>query len=187
LILEAKAMGLDGFCLTEHQALPDLTKIKQLGEENGVKIFQGNEITTAQGDVLVFGLDKNIQGIITAKKLKKEVDAVKGFSIAAHPFRGFKIIGLDELELDLEQACKRKIFKYVNAVEIKNGRVSEKENTMAQEVAQRLGLPGTAGSDVHTKGSLGKWVTVFDHDIQNEAELVKALWAGDFSTGSLKG
>lgn len=172
LILEAKEIGLDGFCLTEHQALPDVKEIKKLGLDNGIKIFQGNEITTAQGDILVFGLDENIEGIITAKKLHKRVEVAEGFSIAAHPFRGFKIVsmGEGEFDLDLEQACKKKIFQYVDAIEIGNGRVSEKENSIAQKVAKKLNLPGTAGSDVHSIGDLGKWVTVFDHDIKDEGQ-----------------
>ncbi len=186
VIEEACKIGLDGFCLTEHQALPNITEIKKQAFDNGIMIFQGNEITTAQGDVLVFGLKKNIEGIITAKKLQKEVETAKGFSIAAHPFRGFKMFGIDELETGLEQALKKKIFKYVHAIEIQNGRVSESENNMAKMVAQRLNIPGTAGTDVHGKGELGKWVTIFDRDIQTEEELVLALHSGNYSTASIQ-
>jgi len=63
LIQEARRIGLDGFCLTEHQVLWDLDEVERLADDKGIKIFRGNEITTAQGDVLVFGLDQDIQGI----------------------------------------------------------------------------------------------------------------------------
>lgn len=186
LIQEARAIGLDGFCLTEHQVLWDINEVEALGQANGIRIFRGNEITTAQGDVLVFGLDKDIKGIITVQELEKEVKAVNGFSIAAHPFRGFKVFGIGQLELGLDQACKKKVLKHVNAIEIRNGKVSDQENEMAQKVAEQLKMPGTAGSDAHRTGELGKWVTIFDNEIQDEAQLLSELHAGRFTIGSVR-
>jgi hypothetical protein len=46
---EMKKIGLDGFCLTEHQVLWDFEAIQELAGGSGLKIFRGNEITTAQG------------------------------------------------------------------------------------------------------------------------------------------
>ncbi len=186
LIAEAKRIGLDGFCLTEHQVLWDLDELKELGDAQGIRIFRGNEITTAQGDVLVFGLDKDIQGIITVKKLQKEVEAAGAFSIAAHPFRGFKTVGMGQLELGLEQAAKKKVLKHVNAVEIRNGKVSDQDNNLAERVAEALGLPGTAGSDAHQTDELGTWVTEFENDITDDAQLLEALHTGSFSVGSAR-
>ena len=108
LVQEAKRIGLGGFCLTEHQVLWDWDEIAKLAGDKGIKIFRGNEITTAQGDVLVFGLDKDIKGIITIQELSEIVKSVNGFSVAAHPFRGFKMFGVGQLGLTLDQACKKK-------------------------------------------------------------------------------
>lgn len=184
LVQEAKRMGLDGFCLTEHQVLWNWDETARLAGDNGIKIFRGNEITTAQGDVLVFGLDQEIQGIVTIQELHHIVQSVGGFSIAAHPFRGFKMFGVGQLGMTLDQACKKKIFQFVDAVEIRNGRVTEKENEVAGKVAERLGLKGTAGSDAHEIVALGTWVTIFEKDIVTEADLLQELKAGKFTTGS---
>jgi hypothetical protein len=186
LIQEAKTIGLDGFCLTEHQVLWDEAEVEKLGNSQGIKIFRGNEITTAQGDVLVFGLDKDIQGIITAQELQKEVTAQGGFSIAAHPFRGFKTFGIGQLEMNLDHASSKKIFQYVDAIEIKNGKVSDQENSMASKVADKLQMIGTAGSDAHRVQELGTHVTTFDQDIKDITELIHALREGRFTTGSLR-
>lgn len=186
LIQEAEKIGLDGFCLTEHQVLWSKDEIESLSAEKGIKIFRGNEITTAQGDVLVFGLEKNIEGVVAVQDLYKEVAGADAFSIAAHPFRGFKIFGIGQLELGLEQAAGKKIFKYVDALEIRNARVSEKENEMAEKVAEKLGLIGTAGSDAHSKDALGTWVMDFENDIQNETELVRELKASRFAIVNLR-
>ena len=160
--------------------------MERLADDKGIKIFRGNEITTAQGDVLVFGLDQDIQGIITIQELHQIVKSAGGFSIAAHPFRGFKVFGLSQLGLTLDQACKKKILQFVDAVEIRNGRVTEKENEVAGKVAERLGLWGTAGSDAHEIGALGTWVTHFESDICTEADLLRELHAGNFTIGSAR-
>jgi len=186
LAREARRIGLDGFCLTEHQVLWPIEEVRELARDQGIRIFRGNEITTAQGDVLVLGFDEDIQGIITAQELHDRVRPAGGFSIAAHPFRGFKVFGIAQLEMSLEQACKKKVLEHVDAVEVGNGKVSELENEMARKVSLRLGMRATVGSDAHRIEELGTWVTVLDREIQTEAELVEELRAGRFTTGSAR-
>jgi predicted metal-dependent phosphoesterase TrpH len=180
LIQEAKRLGLDGICLTEHQVVWSPDEVNNL-EENGIKIFRGNEFTTNQGDILVFGFEKDIKELLTIQELRNEVKATQGFMIAAHPFRGFKTFGIGQLQMTVEQACERKMFDFVDAIEIKNGRLSDEENDMAMKVAAQLGLPGTAGSDAHSLDEVGKWVTEFEKELQNEQELVEELRAGRFT------
>jgi len=182
LLEEAEEIGLDGFCLTEHQVLWKSEEVEDLARGSRIKIFRGNEITTAQGDVLVFGLDDDIQGVITVRDLHERVEAAGGFSIAAHPFRGFKMFGIGQLELSVDQACKKKVLKYVDAIETGNGKVSEQENQMARQVSRRLGMAGTVGSDAHRIEELGRWVMVFERDVEDEADLVSELRAGRFTT-----
>ena len=184
LVQEAKKIGLDGICITEHQVLWDKNELRELGDSYGIKLFSGNEITTAQGDILVFGVDTDIQGIITAQKLQKEVQACGGFSIAAHPFRGFKTFGIGRLNMSLDKAARKKILQYVDAIEVKNGRVSDNENTMARNVSEKLGKIGTVGSDAHTLEQLGTHVMIFNYPLKDETDLVNALRNGDFTFGS---
>ena len=186
LINEAERIGLDGFCLTEHQVLWDSAELEELTKDTGIKVFSGNEITTAQGDVLTFGFYEDIQGIITAEALYEKVKKAGGIAIAAHPFRGFKTFGFGQLELSLEKACKKKILKHVDAIEVNNGRVTENENEVALKVARKLGLLETGGSDAHELSALGTWVTVFQNTIENEAQLVEELKAGNYTIETLR-
>jgi predicted metal-dependent phosphoesterase TrpH len=186
LVLEAERIGLDGICLTEHQVLWHPDEVQKLAQDHGLKIFRGNEITTAQGDVLVFGLEEEINGVITIQELQQKVNSAGAFSIAAHPFRGFKVFGLGQLGLTLDQACKKRILQFVDAIEIRNSRVTEKENEVATQVCERLGLRGTAGSDAHHLDALGTWVTVFEKAIETEADLIRELRAGKFTFGSAR-
>ena len=91
----------------------------------------GNEITTVQGDMVVFGLDEDIQGIIALKDLAEKVAAVDGFMIAAHPFRGFLAVSGDKLGLDVEKAANRPMFSLVDGVETLNSKVTVDENRFA--------------------------------------------------------
>jgi predicted metal-dependent phosphoesterase TrpH len=181
LIQEAQRLKLDGICLTEHQVIWDSGDTAKLAREGGIKIFRGNEFTTNQGDILVFGLYKDIKELLMIKELSEEVKTAGGFMIAAHPFRGFKTFGIGRLQMTVEQACKRKVFDFVDAIEVGNGKLSPDENDMAQKVAEKLGLPGTGGSDAHRVNEVGKWLTVFEKEIRNERELVQELHAGRFT------
>jgi predicted metal-dependent phosphoesterase TrpH len=186
LVAEAEKIGLDGFCLTEHQVLWDMSEVKELAQDSGIKIFTGNEITTAQGDVVVFGMDTDIKGIITIEELHRHAKEADAFVIAAHPFRGFKVFGFGQLDMSIDQACKKKILKYVDAVEIRNGRVTENENDVAEKVAEKLGLLTTAGSDAHELDALGTWVMDFENGFATEQDLIQGLRSGEFTISSLR-
>jgi predicted metal-dependent phosphoesterase TrpH len=181
LIKEAQRLNLDGICLTEHQVLWDSGDVEKLAREGGIKIFRGNEFTTNQGDILVFGLYKDIKELLMIQELREKVKSAGGFMIAAHPFRGFKTFGIGQLQMTVEHACKRKVLEFVDAIEVGNGKLSPDENDMARKVSEKLDLPGTGGSDAHRVDEVGKWLTVFEKEIQNELELVQELHAGRFS------
>ena len=181
LIQEARRLKLDGICLTEHQVVWDIGEVEKLAHQGGIKIFRGNEFTTNQGDILVFGLYKDIKEMMMIQELREEVSGAGGFMIAAHPFRGFKTFGIGQLQMTVERACKRKVLEFVDAIEVGNGKLSPEENDMARKVSEKLGLAGTGGSDAHRVDEVGKWLTVFEKEIQDENQLVEELHAGRFS------
>ena len=181
LIQEAQRLKLDGICLTEHQVLWDSGDVAELAREGGIKIFRGNEFTTNQGDILVFGLYKDIKELLMIQELREEVKSTGGFMIAAHSFRGFKTFGIGQLQMTVEHACKRKVLEFVDAIEVGNGKLSMDENDMARKVSEKLDLPGIGGSDAHRVDEVGKRLTVFEKEIRNERELVRELHAGRFT------
>ena len=179
VISEAKRSGLDGICLTDHNHQWDTKDIEILRKKHDFLILRGNEITTVQGDMVVFGLDEDIQGIIALKDLAEKVAAVDGFMIAAHPFRGFLAVSGDKLGLDVEKAAARPMFALVDGVETLNSKVTVDENRFCGQVAHALKLPTTGGSDAHLAGEVGFYATRFSKVIHNEEELISALRAGD--------
>lgn len=180
LIQEAMRIGLDGICLTDHNHLWPPGMIEDLRHRHGFLVLGGNEVTTAQGDMLVFGLERNIEDIITVEALREEVDKVNGFIIAAHPFRGFLLFGVDQLGLTVEAAMKRPHFARVDALEVLNSKVTDEENAFALKVARGLGLPVTGGSDAHEVEEVGIYATRFSSGIENERDLIGALKQGNY-------
>ncbi len=180
LIKKAKNLGLGGLCLTDHNYVWDQKTAADLGQKHHFLILRGNEITTDQGDMIVFGLEKEIRGIIRLEELKDVVLKVGGFIVCAHPFRGFLTFGVGKLGLTPEKAMERPLFKLVDAVEVMNGKVTEKENALAQKVATGLNLPITGGSDAHEVSAVGTFATWFPQAIEDEKGLIEALKTGNY-------
>jgi hypothetical protein len=121
-IEEAKRIGMDGICLTDHNFLWDRGKVEDLRQKHGFLVLRGSEVLTDQGDVLVYGLEERINGVIRIEDLRAMVLKVGGFMIAAHPFRGFLTFGVGQLGLTKDRAAARPVFKWVDAVEVLNGK-----------------------------------------------------------------
>ncbi len=181
IIKEAREIGLGGICLTDHNHLWEPRKVEELRQKHGFLVLRGNEITTEQGDILVFGLEEEITGVIKLEELRQKVLRAGGFMIAAHPFRGFLTFGMNYLGLTKEKAMERPVFKLVDAVEVLNSKVSGEENGFAAQVAGGLGLPVTGGSDAHGPGEVGLYATRFPCRIENERDLIEAFRKGGFS------
>ena len=186
LVTEAKRIGLDGICLTDHNNVWDPRTLAELKERHDFLILGGNEIATDQGDMLVFGFDEDINEIIRLDELRKKVLKTGGFIIAAHPFRGFLTFGIGQLGLTPEKAMERPLFQHVDAVEVLNSKVSDKENRFSSQVAEGLGLSGTGGSDAHEVEEVGVYATRFSGAITNEEELVAALKGGNYTPAAFR-
>jgi predicted metal-dependent phosphoesterase TrpH len=149
--------------------------VDELREKHGFLILRGNEITTDQGDMIVFGCDKEITGVVHLEDLREEVTRAGGFISVAHPFRGFLTFGVNQLGLTPKKAMERPLFRIVDGVEVLNSRVTKDENNLAREVAEGLKLPITGGSDAHHRVEVGIYATKFQVKIESEADLIEAL------------
>jgi predicted metal-dependent phosphoesterase TrpH len=180
-IQEARRVGLDGICLTDHNHVWDPIVVADLVKKYDFPVFRGNEITTDQGDVVVFGFEKDIKGVVKLEDLREEVLRVGGFIIAAHPFRGFLTFGVGKLGLTPEKAMERPLFKSVDGVEVMNSKVTEKENGFASKVAEALHLPQAGGSDAHEPSAVGIYATRFFQGVRDDKGLVEALKRGHYA------
>jgi len=182
LMIAAKAAGLDGICLTEHNRIWTESEAKTLSDKHGLAVFRGMEVTTTGGDILVFGLNEEPgDQLWTPADLKAKVDAVGGVAIVAHPFRGFLVFGFGALNMSLEDAIENPTFLHAHGLEICNSMATTEENDMARQVAEELGHLMVGGSDAHRPQAVGSCVTVFEDTIQTEKDLVSALFSRRYS------
>lgn len=177
-IKEAKRIGLDGICFTEHNKAWEIEEIRRLSQKWEFLVVNGVEVDTVEGHVLVFGLHRDFERIIRVHELREMANQAGGVIIAAHPFKSFLVFGVSDLSLSPEQASQRPIFKSVDALEGFSGKTAEKENLLAQEVARILGINMTGGSDAHSLETIGKCVTIFESNIKDEAGLIQELKRG---------
>ena len=181
MMLAAIEAKLDGICLTEHNRVWTPEQADSLSQKYGIAVFRGTEITTTGGDILVFGIDAEPEGLLTPQQLKQIVDANDAISIAAHPFRGFLLFGFGMLQMNVNDAFENPTLSQVHAVEICNGKVTDEENDFAKQVADALGLIKVGGSDAHSREAVGTCVTNFEAVIKNERDLITAIMNQGFS------
>jgi predicted metal-dependent phosphoesterase TrpH len=191
LILEADRLGLRGLCLTEHSGPWDRHQFHQFASRHNVVLVRAMEVETDLGHMLAFGMDQYQAGFHKAETLRKATVALGGFVVTAHPFRAvFSRPGLgrpllyqsvpDPLPQEPDDALDHPVFKLVDAVEVANGGTADEENGFAMRVARRLRLPVTGGSDAHSVHGLGRFVTAFRDEVNNESEFLAALHSGTF-------
>ena len=191
LILEAERLGLRGLCITEHAGPWDRHEFSAFAAKHNVVLIRAMEADTDMGHVLAFGVDRYQSGFHRAGELSRAAHATGGFVVSAHPFRG--VLGQhhrtrpylypdphEPIPQDPDAAMTHPVFQLADAIEVANGGTSDEENRFAAEVAHRLNLPVTGGSDAHSTHGLGRFVTEFPDEIFDEAQFLSALHRGDF-------
>ena len=191
LIDAAKALDLDGVCLTEHDSFWSQEETNALSRRHQFLVLSGAEINTDAGHVVVFGLERYVFGFHKPALLRQLVDQRGGVIIAAHPYRrrfleepAGQIHAQAEM---LERASNDEFFQVCDAIEGINGRGKELENRFSRDLADRLGIKMTGGSDAHRLEQLGTAATRFQREITCVADLLEEVRAGRFQAVDLRG
>ena len=189
LVLEAKGLGLDALCLTEHDTFWEAADLRKLSKRHGLLLFPGCEVNTNEGHFLAFGLEEYVFGMHKLSFLRQRVDQAGGVLVAAHPYRRRGLAGIcpKDLESRLTRASQEGSFKYCDAIEGLNGRGTKDENSFSLQLGQRLGLKTTGGSDSHSTGDVGTYATRFSARVDSLEDLVRELKEGRFCLETLRG
>ncbi|MER3419264.1 MAG: hypothetical protein C4290_01510 [Chloroflexota bacterium] len=189
LVMRAKQAGLDAIVFTEHDTLWDETAIRALCEKHEFLVLAGVEISTDEGHMLVFGIDKYVFGMHRSAELARYVEAVDGAMVAAHPYRRqmpWYIRNEEEYEQALARAAANPAYRFCHALEELNGRGSDRENAFSKHLCERMGMPGTAGTDSHAIQDIGRCATYFEREIRDVRDLIRELQAGRFYAVDLR-
>lgn len=191
MVEEARRIGLQGVCLTEHGGPWDRFEFQRFASrQDGLLLVPALEVETDMGHITVFGLDSYVPGIRNARELRRVADDVGGYMVLVHPFRNLFLGRLYDVNLlfkdparyprTVEEALAHPVFELVDAIEVANGANLDEENLFAWEVARRLGKPTVGGTDAHSINGLGKCVTVFPEPIASAEAFLQALHSGRF-------
>ena len=147
----ATELGLQGVTITEHFRVWNRFEADDLAVGTDLLVYRGMEWNTEVGHILVIGVETYRPDIRRVSELRQYVLDCGGLMIAAHPFRhAFDPIPAiwkahKHTDVTLDTACRHPVFELVDAVELLNGACTDKENDLAAQVADRLGLTGTGG------------------------------------------
>ena len=183
LVERSKAAGLDGICLSEHDFFWKPAEVLELAKRHDYLVLPAIEINTDDGHILAYGLDKYVYGMHRSHELAHHIETVGGALVAAHPYRRqmpWYIEGDRDYEDALARAARNPAYQYCVALEVINGRGTERENEFSGRLAQQMEMRGTAGSDAHARVDIGRCATEFERDIEDIEGLIEELKAGRF-------
>lgn len=167
ILEKAKSRGLDGVCLTDHDAMDALRHVREGLQADGLCVIVGLEYATTEGDILLFGPFENLAPGLSAREVISLARAMGGAAVAAHPFRSWRPAGPGILG-----------HEGLVAVEARNGRNRPEENAAAARFAADRGLSAVAGSDAHSLAELGRCPVDIEAEVRDRAGLVAVLLAG---------
>ena len=169
LIAAARAKGLSGIAITDHDTCEAHEYLKDHPAPAGFLVVPGVEVSTAEGHLLCLGLTLPFLKGTPAAKVMEAVKSGGGLAIPAHPFdqwrAGIRPAVLDALDLE--------------AIEVFNAAVTSKSyNDKALAYARGRGLKMTAASDAHHSSAVGASTTAFEMEELTVPALLAAIRRG---------
>ncbi len=156
-VMAAKARGLNGIAITDHNSISAHPEVKKFSARDFV-IIPGVEISSADGHILALGISELIPRSLPAEETAKRIREQGGIAIAAHPFALGRKPGL---------VYKAKF----DAIEALNSRALFISNPLALRFAKKHKIPMTAGSDSHRCSEIGLAYTSVNCDLKIDSIL----------------
>src|SRR5213083_126788 len=160
LIAAARAKGLNGIAITDHNTCDAVNYMLQKGlmrldglPVNDFLVLPGVEVTTADGHLLCIGAELPYLKGKPARDVCALIHEHGGLAIPPHPYdlfrAGIRFATLETLPID--------------ALEVFNAATTlRRYNTFAFRYAQLRGLPMTAASDAHHAAAVGTAYTILN-------------------------
>jgi predicted metal-dependent phosphoesterase TrpH len=156
-------------------------KVRDLGLESELTVILGEEVSTADGEVVGVFLERTIPRGLSADETADAIHEQGGLVSIPHPYDPFRASHIREQPLlALLEAGK------VDMIEVFNSRVTfQRHNLDAAELAARYGVPGIAASDSHSSFEIAmsfNALPAFSSADELRAVLPENEWQGSRST-----
>ena len=162
---EVQRQGLGAVAICDHNTIRGSLEAEKLAPE-GLIVLKGIEVTSDDGHILALNLSEDVPRGRSAGETIDIIHSLGGIAVAAHPFRMWSGLGRSVIEANP-----------FDAIEVLNGRNTNKGNQKSMKLASRLDKPFTGGSDAHKPDSIGEALTIFADDCVSASDLVKAILA----------
>ncbi len=167
VVRAAVERGLTHLAITDHDRI-DAALAARDDAPDGLTIIVGEEIRTAEGDLIALFLQRAVAQHQSARETIAAVREQGGLVGIPHPFDRLR----GSLMRDARMAW---LAPHVDWVEVHNARLIGSGNELAAEFAGANDLPGVAVSDAHSVLEIGVAYTALDGDPSTPAGLLAAL------------
>lgn len=166
----AKARGLDGIAITDHDRVMDCQAASALAERTGLIVIPGVEVSTAEGHLVILvpkrGIPKGTGFMEAARAAVSDGSA----PFIPHP--------TDPLSHGVGEATVQRSLPLRLPIESLNASTATRYNRSAAALADRLSLPKLASSDAHIFKAVGDAYTLVDSADRSLQAVVDAIRAG---------
>lgn len=139
------ALGLAPIFLTDHDTIQGGRGLRVEGSPD---VLLGQEITTAEGEIIGLFLDREVPSGLPPTEAVRRIKEQGGLVYLQHPF--------DASRRCLTERAVDSIAGEVDIVEVFNGRSDDGANFRARDLCTALGAAAGAGSDAHSLAEIGK-------------------------------
>jgi hypothetical protein len=167
ILVRAREVGLDVVAITDHDSVDGGIEARELADRYGVRVIVGEEVKTAEGEVVGLFLERTVPPGMTFAATIAAIKGQGGIVYVPHPF--------DRLHAVPSAELLRADVADIDVLEVFNSRLAFPGfNEQAERFARRYRIPAAAGSDAHVLASLGTALTGMD-DFTGPGDFVAAL------------
>ena len=175
VVRAAATRGLTHLAVTDHDRIEGALRAREEAPE-GLTVIVGEEVRTADGDLICVFLEEAIRPGLTAVETIRAAHDQGGLVGIPHPFDRLRGSLLADGRMDA-------IAPLVDWIEGHNARLVGSGNERAMAFASEHGRPVVAVSDAHTVLEVGVAYTAVDGDPSTPAGLLAALASAELVPG----
>ncbi len=162
------AQGLDGFALTDHDTMQGLPEaVERRGE---LVVVPGLEVSARGAHILALDPSEPVPPGLDIQETVELIHEHGATAVLAHPY------GLPRSWVNMDEAKESKFdaIEVANSAQFPYDYITRKN----RELAERLGLPETGGSDSHIPETVGRAYTLVEAESRGVEDVVKAIREG---------
>jgi predicted metal-dependent phosphoesterase TrpH len=171
IIKRCQKMEIGCVAITDHGTVEGALKMQEIAP---FKVIAGEEVLTDSGEIMGLFLKETVPSNISVDEAISRIKDQGGLVCLPHPFDPLRGLTMDLEEVD-------KLAPRVDIVEVFNARSpTNSPAEKALDYVLRHEIPGTAGSDSHTLGEIGRTFVEID-DFDTPDQLLEVLRHGTIS------